>query len=136
MMCKNMNMTLDALMKEADKQCKGIRNGRHSPGDVMVNALKEDGLMGISIRKSPRNYSLRGKGYILPIYIDSSKRIYIVTSNEQKGFKISPGKNTVGGIQFKNSTLYTVMKEGNYKKTYGWRWDPDCSRPYVLLEDE
>ena len=132
---KSENISLTALMREASKQSKMKRSMCAVPGDVAISAMKANGQLSISIRKNPRNYPF--KEYVLPVYFKQTKRAYFLTSKEAKekgGSKITPGKRIIGTAQITDHSLYKVLK-GNERQAYEWKWDPECSRPYILVKE-
>ena len=132
---KGENMSLAALMREASKQNKMKKSMCAVPGDVAISAMKANGQLSISIRRNPRNYPF--KEYVSAVYIERIRRVYFLTSKEAKengGAKITPGKRIIATAQITNHSLYKVLK-GNERQAYEWKWDPECSRPYILVKE-
>ena len=129
---KSENMSLTDLMREASKQDKMKRSMHAVRGDVAICAMKADGQISISIRKNPKNYPF--KEYVLPVYVKPTRRLYFLTSKESEGYKITPGKRIIGSVQITHHSLYKVLK-CNERQGYEWKWDPECSRPYILVKE-
>ena len=128
---KDENISLTALMKEVSEQNKKKSMCAVS-GDVAISAMKANGQLSISIRRNPRNYPF--KEYVLPYYRKQTERVYFFASKKHEGFKITPGKRIIATAQITNHSLYKVLK-GNERQAYEWKWDPKCSRPYILVKE-
>lgn len=129
---KSENMSLTALMREVSEQNKMKKSMLAVSGDVAISAMKKDGQINISIRTNPRNYPF--KEYVLPYYRKQTGRVYFLTSKAPEGYKITPGKRIIGSVQITDHSLYKMLK-GNERQAYEWKWDHECSRPYILVKE-
>lgn len=92
--------------------------------------------INLAIYKEGYGSVFREAEFWLPVFDAQSKRLYVLPSNSETGFKVSFGKSGYGRIVFNNVSLHrNIMKVSpdNAAINRNWCFDQECKQLFVSL---
>lgn len=75
--------------------------------------------------------------YWLPVYDSENRRLYVVYADSVTGYKTQHiHKGGIGLIAFESPDLVKDMGGTKTTMTFNWKWDTECTRPYITIPNK
>ena len=143
-------MKLDELNRIAKQKKNRMSGGRKVSSDVCITLNKsghgdDHRTIRLVVSREPRNCKYAKAVSWLPIHVRDLNRLYLMCSDPGQGYTVQRNNpkskgTTLGWITFTDHDLCDYIKasrllaEGSFNAA--WKWDPECSRPYISLVKE